>query len=133
MHRRWFVLLLVFVSTACASAKNCTAVGCISQVGVNVRPYVTAHPGVTRIRVCADDVCKAYAPPRFTSVPLTAPTEATERVEVRVVVDGPAGATTVRQEATLKRQQPNGPHCGPVCHSAGFQLTPDGALSAVTG
>ena len=125
------------MATACSSAQACSVVGCISQVRVDVRPYVKAHAGITEIRLCANDSCRTYPPRRSEYSPdnrwiplqLTAPTGEGEKVYVRVILDGPGGPETASTTTALHVLKPNGPKCSPTCYVADLRLSATGRLS----
>jgi hypothetical protein len=133
MRLRPHLVPLLIIATACHGSQNCTVMGCASAVSVQVQKYVAAHPTLTRLTLCADSNCRDFRRSYFARpslAPITVSTTERKTVEVKVVATSGQRQTAVTTHASLQRQQPNGPSCGPVCYHAGLDLTSDGHLIA---
>jgi hypothetical protein len=101
----------------------CTLIGCSSGVGVNVKS-VAQVAGAKRVTVCVNDKCRRFS--TTTSVArVNAPgLSGDERATVKVVVRGSGDRVLLRvvRRVALRRLQPNGPGCPPVCWNRSLKL-----------
>lgn len=130
MRFRPLLVILLVVATACQSSHACSAVGCASQVTVDVREYVVAHPSLTKLTLCAGPNCREFTSTYFehgsSTAPISVLTTENRAVNVRLVVADSTREATVH--APLQRFQPNGRGCGPVCYQAHLRFTAIGQL-----
>lgn len=134
------VVLLLIAAPACGADDEpartaqdpgggpvCTEIGCSSGVSVQSDDLDRRAPGWRSVTVCLEDRCRRFE--RGSGGPLLAMVEdrslrSERRVRVRVVVRGRGGRRLLRAQRTvmLRRTQPNGPGCEPVCFQASLRL-----------
>lgn len=112
--------------------KACTEIGCASGLFVDLSGVTQAEPAAKRVRLCLESKCQTFKP----GDPLAMVTELqigkAGPVKVSMTVMGAGGKILHREQTTqtLKRVQPNGKSCKPVCFQvslnvdAGLQLRP---------
>jgi hypothetical protein len=104
----------------CSDGGDCTDVGCDNRVDVSLVNRVNPAPGATAVRVCAEGECERISLRRRAGGASLPVQDRGERdVELELTVVGRNGQTLARdvQTVALEKHQPNGPDCGPTCHS----------------
>jgi hypothetical protein len=127
-------LVLPAATSQADEPKICTLIGCESGVTVDLRPYRADHSYIRRVVVCVERRCekrrwKADEPGvEFVQVRVKGDRERTVKVKV-VMYDG-RGRKRFRKvgSAFLRRNQPNGPECEPVCFVASMKVSLHGRL-----
>jgi hypothetical protein len=106
--------------------KACTEIGCSSGLFVDLTPVAQAERDARRVRLCLDSHCEDFKP----GDPLAMVTELqigeAKSVEVSMTVFGAGGKVLHRERTTqeLKRVQPNGHSCKPVCFQVSLDVDP---------
>lgn len=134
-------LVAVLLATSCAG-RDCTLVGCVSGVAVDLAKGFPVGDLPLDVTICADDVCTTTTiDPTSTNGPTSGPLfeqlaldDRGERdVAVRLEVRSTSSATVLIAASgtgQLRRNQPNGKGCDPVCYTA--SLTYDEASNTLT-
>ena len=127
--------------TSCAG-RDCTLVGCVTGVTVDFAKGFAVGDLPLNVTICADDVCNTTTVDPTstngqTSIPVFAQLALDDRgerdVAVRVEVRSTSSATVLIDAGgtgQLRRNQPNGKGCDPVCYTA--SLTYDEASNTLT-
>jgi CubicO group peptidase (beta-lactamase class C family) len=136
-------LLLAVASTALAQApvppasgpgQVCTEIGCQSGVFFTAGVYLASHSSVQRVRVCSLGRCRSTrrGDPPAIAQPLVLALSSERAITVTVTAFDRRGHVVLRRRlvARLRRGQPNGPNCEPVCFQADLTLSRAGVLSA---
>lgn len=117
-----------------APGRVCTEIGCQSGVFLTAGSYLAAHASVARVEVCSLGRCRSIrrGQPTVVGQPLVLPVAAERRIAVTVTALDSRGHAVLRRRlvAKLRRGQPNGPDCPPVCFQLNLVLSRSGALSA---
>jgi predicted small lipoprotein YifL len=137
-------LLLIGTLAACGAAsvpkslpptnKVCSLTGCNSGAGVDIAA-IPLQPGAkSLVTICIDSHCSTRRPetlPLFSAM-VDAPYKNQRVVTVSIVMQGPDGRTLAKSRITslLRRVQPNGPECPPVCFITRLKLTSSGQLQS---
>ncbi|MEA2372233.1 MAG: hypothetical protein QOH12_2627 [Solirubrobacteraceae bacterium] len=136
-------LLVAVASTALARApvppasgpgQICTEIGCQSGVFLTAGAYFASHSSVQRIRVCSLGRCRSTRRGESPVIgqPLVLALAAERAITVTVTAFDRRGHVVLRRRlvARLRRGQPNGRNCEPVCFQADLTLSRAGVLSA---
>jgi hypothetical protein len=112
----------------------CTLIGCESGVTVDISAYRIRHPQIRRVVVCVDRHCEVRKWSRTTHAPdvvevRTAEPRAHSAV-VKVVAYDSRGLKRIRKllNVFLRKIQPNGPRCEPICFAATVRVSRHGRL-----
>ncbi len=112
----------------------CTEIGCQSGVFLTAGAYIASHASVQRVRVCALGRCRSTrrGEPTVIGQPLVLPVAAERPIAVTVTAFDRRGRVVLRRRlvARLRRGQPNGPNCEPVCFQLEITISRTGVLSA---
>jgi hypothetical protein len=131
----------MLLATSCA-ASDCTLVACVTGVSVDLAKGFPVSDLAFDVTICADDVCNTTnIDPTPTNGPTSGPVfvqlaidDQRERdVAVRVEVRSTTSATVLIAASgtgRLRRNQPNGKGCDPVCYTASFTF--DEATNTLT-
>lgn len=115
----------------------CTEIGCESGVFFDAGAYLSAHAAVQRVRVCALDHCRSirHGDQALLGQPLVLPAAREQTIAISVTAYGRRGSVVLRRtlSARLRKAQPNGPQCEPICFQASVRLSRSGALSRRSG
>lgn len=107
--------------------RACSEIGCDSGVFVTVTKIRHQLPNARRITLCAAGKCRSFGR-RIDGASVRLPRVQRERrVRVKLVVRDGDGERLHRDRirVRLRRFQPNGPGCPPVCYSCGLGLDAD--------
>ena len=119
------------------AGRVCTEIGCESGVFLDAEPYLAAHPAVRSIRVCALGRCRSIGrvDHAFAGPPLVLPVAREQNVKITVTAYDANRRVVLRRALTtgLRRAQPNGPHCQPICFQADVRLSGNATLSRSQG
>lgn len=111
---------------------QCDLIGCESGVFFDAGRYFAAHVSVERIRVCALGRCRSLhrgESPLLRPVVLAVAGEQT--ITITATAFGPRGRIVLRRQlvAQLRKVQPKGPQCKPICFQATARLSRDGVVT----
>ena len=147
-QRRWQVAVIALglgpALTACGASLNCTAVGCVSVVSVDIASLAAkARPLSATATFCAAGACQTQkvtfiADANDTTLVQTLPTDPAPAAETNVpvtlrVTQGTSLLLDTSTTATLVQYAPNGTTCGPICYDAHLVLTGDTLAPAPSG
>ncbi len=123
---------LALALASCGASVACTLIGCSSGANVDLSALPLQPGPKSRVTVCVDHHCASRSPE---TLPLVgahadAPYGNEQVVTVSISLIGPDGTVLARSsvQAQLRRIQPNGPKCGPICYTANLRLTASGQL-----
>jgi hypothetical protein len=112
----------------------CTLIGCSTGVQVDMSALPLQPGPKSKVTVCVDHDCTSSSPEAspLLGAHAGAPYHDERVVTVSITMIGPDGAVQARSSAQtqLRRIQPNGPKCGPICYIADLRLTSTGVLEA---
>ena len=105
----------------------CTLIGCSSGVGVNIKS-VSQVAGAKRVTVCVNDKCRRFSTTASIARVNAPGLSGDERATVKVVVRGSGDRVLLRvvRRVALRRLQPNGEDCPPVCWNRSLKLDVSG-------
>jgi hypothetical protein len=147
-HTRWRVAVIALglgpALTACGASVNCTAVGCVSVVSVDIASLATrARPLGATATLCAARACQTQkvtfiADANDTMLVQTLPADPVPTAGTSVpvtlrVTQGTNVLLDTSTTATLTQYAPNGTTCGPICYNAHLVLTGDTLAPAPSG
>ena len=115
------------------AGRVCTLIGCESGVFFDAGRYLAAHAAV-RVRVCALGRCRWAGrgdQARLGQPLLVLPGAREQAITITVTAFDGRGGVVLRRElvAQLRKAQPNGPECPPICFQASLLLSRGGALT----
>jgi len=115
----------------------CTAIGCTSGVTVDFTQFWQV-PGdeVNSVRTCIGSTCSVETRPgtaHLAGASVIAPYDHDEAVIVSITLRDAAGRVLASDQiqTEVRRHQPNGPGCLPVCYFANLRLDPSGKLQVI--
>lgn len=121
------------VPPSTGTSRACTEIGCESGVFVRVSAYFAAHATAQRVRVCALGRCRSTRRGEHALLvqPLVLPVAREEAITITVTAFGRDGGLVLRRKLIqqLRKVQPNGPQCQPVCFQANLLLSRRGVLT----
>ena len=134
---------LVPLLAACTQPLACTAIGCVSQVSVDVSSAAAlAAPLPLSATLCVDGRCQTSSltlgesgVPAVATAELPTMTASPTDPNVHVTLTlTSAGSTLVRARTTtaLGKVAPNGEQCGPICWQSSLVLVGDQMVPAAT-
>ena len=103
---RWHRLAVLLALTGCGAGSECTLVGCVSALTVQL------PQGVTTGEACVQEICSSTVVEGVLQVPLGRRADG-DTAQVTVTLGGTS--TVLTGEVPLTRSRPNGPSCPPVC------------------
>lgn len=110
----------------------CDLIGCESGVFFDVGAYLAAHTSVERVRICALGRCRSTSRgnPTLLGQPLVLPVANERTITIAVTAFGRGGRVVLRRQlvAKLRKAQPNGPQCQPICFQTNARLSRHGVL-----
>lgn len=145
---RWQVAVIALglgpALAACGASLNCTAVGCVSLVSVDIASLAPkARPLSATATLCAGGACQTQkvtfiADAHDTTLVQTLPTDVapTAGMNMPVTLRVTQGTTVLLDTsttATLAQFAPNGTACGPICYDAHLVATGDALVPAPSG
>ena len=105
----------------------CTLIGCSSGVSVNLLS-VSQVKGAQRVTVCVNNRCRRFSTTTRVARLNAASLSGDERATVKLVVRGSGDRVLLRvvRRVALRRLQPNGPGCPPICWHRSLKLDVSG-------
>lgn len=129
LRRVFGIAAIAALGTACST--DCTEIGCLAGINIEFANRFAVEQLPLTITTCADDECsieqiaRDQAAPGEATIGLSPTIALDEQSEksVDVTVEVRSAETdevlvAARGTAHLKRSQPNGDGCGPVCYGA---------------
>jgi hypothetical protein len=106
----------------------CTEIGCSSGVFLDISAVWRQRPNATSVRLCLDERCRTFRRDTDLAMVEDRSLRGPKRVQVTLRARDRRGHTILERsiEVRLRRVQPNGPGCPPVCWQAPVRLAPHG-------